>query len=70
MSRPPATVHPYNPNVSPQTYEPKIDISKPSGSTKCTDAFGKSKVLRTILWEKEIENKENNLRKSIKNAKE
>ena len=54
LARPPATVHPYNPDVSPQSYDPDVAGSKPSGSTRCPDAFGKSGALRTIKWEDEI----------------
>lgn len=42
QARPPAIVHPYNPDVSPLSYEPTINTSKPSASTRCADAFGKS----------------------------
>lgn len=58
QARPPAVVHPYNPNVSPLSYEPKVNSSKPAESTKCSDVFGKSGTIRKLKWEQEMENRD------------
>ena len=55
-SRPPQ-VHEYNPNLAPNSYDPKVGSSK---ATLVCDAgtFGKSEVERTLKWEEEIERRD------------
>ena len=61
-ARPPQTVHDYNPEVGPSTYEPEVEYVKPAGSIQCTDTFGRSEVERTIQWEKDIQNRDPTLK--------
>jgi hypothetical protein len=58
QSRPPAVVHQYNPNVSPLSYDPKVEYSRPNAPTQCSDVFGKSGTIRKLKWEQEIENRD------------
>lgn len=48
QARPPATVHPFNPNVAPTSYDPQVGPSKAAASTACKDTFGKSEVTRKL----------------------
>jgi hypothetical protein len=66
QARPPTIVHPHNPEVSPQSYEPKINGSKPAQATVCKDAFSSSKVERTIQWEEDRKKKEYARDKNVK----
>ena len=53
QARPPTTVHPYNPNVAPTSYNPQVGNVKAAASTACKDTFGKSEVARKLQWEVE-----------------
>lgn len=55
LSRPPATVHPFNPEVSPSTYNPKIDLVKGNNNLKFKNTFSKASLKRSLVWEQEIE---------------
>ena len=51
LARPPATVHPFNPDVSPQSYNPKIDLVKGNNNQKFKDTFSKASLKRSLVWE-------------------
>jgi hypothetical protein len=51
LARPPATVHPFNPEVSPQTYNPKIEPVKGNKNLKFQNTFSKASLKRALIWE-------------------
>ena len=53
QARPPV-LEQVNPDVSPLTYKPSVNITRHSQSIRCKDTFSKSKIRRTLLWEDEL----------------
>lgn len=60
QQRPPV-LQQINPDVSPSSYHPRVEPTKPAASTRCSDFFGRSVVDRTIKWEEELSRQDPNV---------